>query len=311
MDLVTQMRVFVRVAEAQSFTGAARQMNLSKSVVSKYIGELEDRLDVLLFHRTTRHLSLTEQGAGYYERCTHILAEIEEAEAAIGALDQEPRGTVRLLLPAGFADPDTFAALADLLRRWPKLSIEIALDDSADVASEAAMDISVRYADSADHPIGEAQFLATVPAVLVAAPSYAQATAAPVAPPDLAFHNCLSLARPRGDAFWHFESTQRGKSTPVRVTGTFQASSLALLRLAALAGIGVTVLPLAMVEEDLAAGRLVRLLVSHPHDDWALIAVRPTTDPAPARVRAVMEALSLLVAADLGRFDRRAGRSAA
>ena len=309
MDLVTQMRVFVRVAEAQSFTGAARQLNLSKSVVSKYIGDLEDRLDVLLFHRTTRHLSLTEQGAGYYERCTHILAEIEEAEAAIGALDQEPRGTVRLLLPAGFAAAETLAALADLLRRWPKLGIEIVLDDCADVASEAAVDVAVRYADGSDQPAGEALVLATVPAIVVAAPSYAQSTAAPVAPPDLAFHNCLSLARPRGDASWHFESGQGGKPAAIRVTGTFQASSLEVLRLAALAGIGLTVLPLALVEEDLAAGRLVRVLESHPHADWSLVAQRPSADPAPARVRALIEALTLLVANDPDRFGRGTGRT--
>ena len=91
MDLVTQMRVFVRVAEAQGFTAAARQLGVSKSVVSKYIGELEDRLGVRLFHRTTRSLSLTEHGAGYYERCTHILSECEEAEATIGSSDDEPR----------------------------------------------------------------------------------------------------------------------------------------------------------------------------------------------------------------------------
>jgi DNA-binding transcriptional LysR family regulator len=292
MDLVTQMRVFVRVAEAQSFTGAARQLNLSKSVVSKYIAELEDRLDVLLFHRTTRHLSLTEQGAGYYERCTHILAEIEEAEAAIGALDQEPRGTVRLLLPAGFATAETLAALAALLRQWPKLGIELVLDDCADVASEASVDIAVRYADAADQPVGDVQVLATVPAVVVAAPSYAQATPAPIAPPDLAFHNCLTLARPRSDASWRFESGRAGESMAIRVTGTFQASSLAVLRHAALAGIGLTVLPLAMVDEDIAAGRLVRMLGSHAHADWSLVAQRPSTDPAPVRVRAVIEALA-------------------
>ena len=150
MDLVTQMRVFVRVAEAQGFTAAARQLGVSKSVVSKYIGELEDRLGVRLFHRTTRSLSLTEHGAGYYERCTHILAEIEEAEATIGASDEEPRGTVRVLLPTAFALERIVPALPTLLKKWPRLGVDLVLDDYADLASETASDVAVRLIDNED-----------------------------------------------------------------------------------------------------------------------------------------------------------------
>ncbi len=290
MDLVTQMRVFVRVAEAQGFTAAARQLGVSKSVVSKYVGELEDRLGVRLFHRTTRSLSLTEHGAGYYERCTHILAEIEEAEAAIGAIDDEPRGTVRVLLPVAFGLERVLPAFPELLARAPKLNVDLVLDDFSDVASESMADVAVRLCDEEEGPPAEAQILADLPTVLVGAPAYVDATAAPTAPHDLAFHNCLTLARPLADTSWRLMGASGVQL--VRVTGTFQSNSLEALRRAVMAGMGLAVLPLDLVAEDVKAGRLVRVLDGFQTADWVLIAARASNDPPPARVRAVLDLLT-------------------
>ncbi len=308
MDLVTQMRVFVRVAEAQGFTAAARQLGVSKSVVSKYVGELEDRLGVRLFHRTTRSLSLTEHGAGYYERCTHILAEIEEAEAAIGAIDDEPRGTVRVLLPVAFGLDRVLPAFPALLHQWPKLNVDLVFDDFSDVASEALADVVVRLcADEEAAPEGARQ-LAALPTALVGAPGYVDSTAAPTAPHDLAFHNCLTLARPLADTSWRLAGPSGTQA--VRVTGTFQSNSLEALRRAAVAGLGLAVLPLEMVAEDLKAGRLVRVLNSFTPAEWLLVAARASSDAPPARVRAVLDILVEASAGLLPQPSRRA-RSAA
>jgi DNA-binding transcriptional LysR family regulator len=284
------MRVFVRVAEAQGFTAAARQLGVSKSVVSKYIGELEERLGVRLFHRTTRSLSLTEHGVGYYERCTHILAEIEEAEATIGSSDDEPRGTVRVLLPTDFALERIVPALPTLLKKWPRLGIDLVLDDYADLASETACDVAVRLMDGEAVASDEVRVFASVPMALVAAPSYLQTASAPAAPHDLAFHNCLALARPHSEATWRLQ----GSSGPheIRVTGSLQVNSLAALLAATRAGIGIALLPQESVADDLAAGKLVKVLDAYAPAPWSLAAVRSAGESPPARVRAILDLLT-------------------
>jgi DNA-binding transcriptional LysR family regulator len=284
------MRVFVRVAEAQGFTAAARQLGVSKSVVSKYIGELEDRLGVRLFHRTTRSLSLTEHGAGYYERCTHILAEIEEAEATIGSSDDEPRGTVRVLLPTRLALDRVVPALPNLLKRWPRLGVDLVLDDYADLASETASDVAVRLLDNEDIASDEVRVLASVPMVLVAAPSYMQTASPPSAPHDLAFHNCLALSRPLSEATWRIKGT--GGTHDIRVTGSLQANSLEALHAAARAGIGLALLPETAAAEDIASGKLVKVLEGYTPLPWALAAVRSAGESPPARVRAILDILA-------------------
>ena len=290
MDLVTQMRVFVRVAEAQGFTAAARQLGVSKSVVSKYIGELEERLGVRLFHRTTRSLSLTEHGVGYYERCTHILSEIEEAEATIGSSDDEPRGTVRVLLPTDFALARIVPAFPTLLKKWPRLGVDLVLDDYADLASETACDVAVRMMDSDTVASDEIRLLATVPMILVAAPSYLQTASSPAAPHDLAFHNCLALARPLSEATWRLKGS--GGSHEIRVTGSLQVNSLAALLAAARAGIGIALLPQDMVEDELADGKLVKVLDGYAPVPWSLAAVRSAGESPPARVRVILDLLT-------------------
>jgi DNA-binding transcriptional LysR family regulator len=289
LDLVTQMRVFVRVAEAQGFTAAARQLGVSKSVVSKYIGELEDRLGVRLFHRTTRSLSLSEHGASYYERCTHILAEIEEAEATIGASDDEPRGTVRVLLPTAFALEKILPAFPALLKKWPKLGIDLVLDDFADVSAESGADVAVRLMDSLDVMADEVRELASVPMALVAAPGYMQTASAPTAPHDLAFHNCLALARPHAETSWRLKGT--GGTHEIRVTGSFQVNSINALLAAARAGIGIALLPRDLVSDDLASGKLIPVLEGFAPTPWTLAAVRSAGESPPARVRAILDLL--------------------
>ena len=293
MDLVTQMRVFVRVAEAQGFTAAARQLGVSKSVVSKYIGELEERLGVRLFHRTTRHLSLTEHGAGYYERCAHILAEIEEAEATIAAADEEPRGTVRVLLPTSFALTHMLPAFPALLKKWSRLNIDLVLDDYADIATESLADVAVRLMDWADSSAEDVRVLASIPMTLVAAPGYMQATTTPSAPHELAFHNCLTLARPLGETAWRLKGSAGEQA--VRVTGTLQANSLQALLGAAKAGIGIALLPHDLVQDDLANGRLMRLLETHVPAPWSLAAICKAGESPPARVRVILDILAEIV----------------
>lgn len=303
MDLVTQMRVFVRVAEAQGFTAAARQLGVSKSVVSKYIGELEDRLGVRLFHRTTRSLSLTEHGAGYYERCTHILAEIEEAEAAIGSSDDEPRGTVRVLLPTAFALERMLLEFPTLLKKWPRLGIDVVLDDYPDLASESACDVAVRLMDEKEIAGEDARVFATVPMLLVAAPSYMQTAAPPVVPHDLAFHNCIGLARPRSEATWRLDGSDGAHE--VRVTGSLQANSFAALHAAACAGIGIALLPQDAVADEIASGKLTKVLEGYAPASWSLAAVRSAGESPPARVRAILDLLTEATR-DPGKVRRKA-----
>jgi len=178
------MAVFAKVVEAASFAAAARHFDMSPAMVSKHIQTLEARLGARLLNRTTRRVSPTEVGQGYYERCLRILSDLEEAELAAGDLQSAPRGLLRITAPVSFGTHVLAPLVADYLKTYPEVSIDLSLDDPYVDVIEKRFDLAIRIGDLADSSL-IARKLGTLGMVACASPAYLQSKGTPQTPHDL------------------------------------------------------------------------------------------------------------------------------
>ncbi len=178
------MAAFTAVVEADSFSGAARRLGLSKSAVSRQIARLEDRLGARLLNRTTRRLSVTEVGLAYYERAARVVAEAREAELAVGRLHEAPRGTLRVNAPMSFGQLHLAPAIPELLARYPELALDLSFSDRMVDLIEEGFDVAIRIAELADSSL-IAKKLAPARLVLCASPAYLAAHGRPETPSAL------------------------------------------------------------------------------------------------------------------------------
>ena len=288
MDKLTGMAVFARVVEAQSFTAAAAQLGMSRSAVSKAIAGLEDRLGARLLNRTTRRLALTEVGQAFYERCARIVAEAEEAELAVSRLQAAPRGILRLSAPVSFGMLHLASALPDFMRRYPELRVEIDLADRIVDLLEEGYDLAVRIGSLRDSSL-IARRLADNHMVLCAAPSYWRRRGKPGEPRELTRHACLTYAYQRTPSEWPFVGP--GGRFSVRVDGPLLSNNGDLSLAAALAGLGVAVLPCFLCGSHLAEGRLEAALQDWLPSAGGIHAVYPHGRHLSAKVRAFIDFL--------------------
>jgi DNA-binding transcriptional LysR family regulator len=182
MDKLASIRAFTQVVQRGSFAAAARELRLSRSAVSKYVIELEQELGVQLLSRTTRSVRPTENGQAYYERCTAILAELEEADLAVTRLQSEPRGLLRVNAPMSFGTLHLGRAVADFMERHPQVQIQLILSDQQVDPVQEGFDITLRIADLPSSSL-IARRIAPARRVICAAPSYL-ARGGPPRPPD-------------------------------------------------------------------------------------------------------------------------------
>lgn len=262
MSRLSELEIFVKVVELESFSGAARELMLSKSQVSKQISRLEDRLGARLMHRTTRRMSLTDVGRVFYQRCVHILADLEEAELSIGKLQSEPRGTLRISVPMSFGVMYLAPALSDFMSAFPDLQVDLNFSDRQIDIVDEGYDMAIRIGALADSSL-IARKLAPVQLFLCGSPRYLECIGSPSHPSDLKKHNCLRYRYFSTGSAWSFYSGQ-GKES-VKVEGSLQTNNGDALREAALHHIGLCILPDFLVFEDLKAGRLVRVM-----EDWTV-----------------------------------------
>jgi DNA-binding transcriptional LysR family regulator len=287
LDDLVSMAVFARVVKAGSFTDAAAALGLSKSVVSARVSALEERLGVRLLHRTTRRVALTEDGARLYEKCTRLIAVADEAGAVLTRVASEPEGVVRVSVPVGAGLAQLPAVLRELSQRHPRLQVELSLTDRAvDVVADG-FDVAIRAAEKLGDSTLVSRRLGTEQRVVCGAPAYFARRGTPVTPHDLTRHNCLLLAG-RG----HDWTVRAGKETViVPVSGSLVADNIALLREAAIDGVGLARTPLSLVAADLEAGRLARALPDCSFGEVSLFLVHPYRRHLPTRVRAFVELL--------------------
>src|SRR5580692_10708725 len=239
MDRLDSIAAFVSVVENGGFAAAARHLNVSRTMISNHVQELEDRLGARLLNRTTRKVSLTEIGRQYYERSLHILAEIDEADREAGALQASPRGRLRVHCHptlARFIAPVVTAYLRDN----PDVSIDLRRGDQMIDLLEEEFDLAIRLNMPPDSSL-MVRRLADWRHILCCSPSYLETHSEPASPADLSAHNCIRYAfYPFGDE-WRFINPDGGPLT-VRVTGNLVTSDTELVRLAVIAGLGVTLI---------------------------------------------------------------------
>lgn len=288
MNSLGSLRAFVRIAETGSLSAAARDLGLSKSVVSKKLAALEDRLGARLVNRTTRRLSLTEVGAAFLDRSQRILADLEEAEQAVGRLSAEPRGVLRVNAPMSFGILHVAPALGDFMGRYPDLAVHLDLADRRVDLVDEGYDLAVRVGDLPDSSL-VARRLAPVRQAVCASPAYWDRRGRPSHPRDLKGHDGLIYTYLPSPNDWRFR--EGGRVFTVRVEGRLAANNGDALRRAALAGLGVFKTPTFIVGDDLRAGRLEAVLADFADDDLAVHAIYPHRRHLSAKVRAFVEFL--------------------
>ncbi len=274
LDRLAAMEVFVSVAESGSFTEAARRARTSKSLASRLVSSLETELGVRLFQRTTRSLTLTEAGRGYYERTTRILADIEEANLAAADMQAVPKGRLRITAPVSFGYLNLAAAVCDFMEVHEQVDIEMIVNDRYVDLIEGGFDLAIRIGKMTDSGL-IARKLAPMPKVTCASPVYLAARGIPQIPNDLKQHECLSYSNLTSANEWRFRDPSSGKTIALEVKGRFQTNNGDAMRIAALRGRGIVILPGFIVEEDVKAGRLVPLLEPYTEQESSIHAVYP------------------------------------
>ncbi|MEJ2124047.1 MAG: LysR family transcriptional regulator [Alphaproteobacteria bacterium] len=284
---ITDLEIFVRVADAGNMSAAGREMGLSPAVVSKRISHMEERLGVRLFQRTTRQLKLTETGTGFYDRVVNILSDIADAEAFVSQLNDKVAGTLRVTAPAGFARMHVTPHLAAFMRQYPGLTIDMHLTDSiVDIVGEG-IDVAIRIAELNDSSL-VARKLAPSHRVICASPSYLEWHGVPRTYMDLSKHNCLA---PSYYQTWHLKGPEGVVS--VKTSGNLRTDSGDVIREAVLAGLGIGLCPTWSVADDLRNGRLQVLLPEYSDASGiAIHAVYPCRQFVPAKLRSFVDFLA-------------------
>lgn len=289
MDHYTALRVFRHVAEMNSFAGAGRKLGLSPAAISKNIAALEARLGVRLINRTTRRMSLTEEGEIYLGHVTRGLDALTEAHDALCSPKLSPSGTLRVAAPMTITLTRLSKAIPGFLSRYPDLKLDLHLDDRrVDIVREG-FDLAIRGSPGLEDSSLVARKLATMRHVLCAAPSYFAARGVPGTPSELKSHDLIRFSLSSTADFWEFRKD--GKAERVEIGRRYSVTSSLAVRDALRAGFGVNLIPYPYVEDDLRAGRLQSAL-----DDWetpvtTIHAIYPSRQHVAPKTRAFLDFL--------------------
>ena len=289
MDRLTSLTAFVQVVDAGGFSAAGRKLNMSTTMVSNHVQALEERLGARLLNRTTRKVNLTEVGRAYYDRCTQILADIEQADDIAGALQSTPRGTLRIYTNTHivqFLSP----VVAEFLDSYPDVKVDLAIGERNIDMIDENFDIAVRMVPPPDSSL-IVRSLATWRHVLCCSHGYLEKHGKPEQLADLAERNCLRhVSYPYGDE-WRFVD-RKGAPASIRVTGNLLSNSGEILRRAALAGVGIWLAAGFLVRDDLESGKLVRLLPEYRPVEFSMNALYPHRHHLSAKVRTFIDLLA-------------------
>ena len=290
MDKFESIRAFTQVVESGGFAAAARKMGLSRSAVNKLVLNLEDDLQTQLLHRTTRRVSATAAGRAFYERSVNILADLEEAELALSRLQEEPRGSLRVNAPMTFGVLHLGPLLVDFMAQYPDLQVELSLNDRFIDPIDEGFDVTVRIAPSPGAASLIAHTLAPCPMVICAAPSYLQRRGMPSQPSDLVHHACLHYGHRSQDNTWTLTGADQVPLT-VSIDGPLCCNNGEVLKQAALAGLGLVLMPRFIVEESLQQGRLQPILPDFCPPESQIYALYPVNRHLSVKVQRLIEFL--------------------
>lgn len=264
MDLFQAMTVYVKVVESGSLTAAAQACSISTTMVGNHLRSLEQRLGVSLLIRTTRRQRLTEFGRAYYERCLEVLGLVAASEQLAEQAQGEPAGTLRITAPLTFGSEVLAPALVEYSRRFPDVRFDLVLSNQRLNLIENGFDIAIRLGTLPDSLPMIARPLQDYTLTICAAPDYLARHGTPACPQDLRAHNCLAFAYPAGDDWsdvgrrWRMTGPEG--EVVVDVEGSLVINTSTGLYQAARAGMGIVMLPDALVQRDLLDGQMVALL---------------------------------------------------
>jgi DNA-binding transcriptional LysR family regulator len=288
MDTLQNMRVFVRVVEAGSFTGAAQSLNTTTGAMSRAVSELEAHLRTRLLNRSTRRLALTTAGERYLKRCQQILADIDNAEEEASGAHERPAGVLRMHSYASIGQHYVLPAISRYRALYPEVAVELTLSQQMPDLFEGSADVAVVGASTLPNSDLVSLLLGTTFSILCASPAYLHTHAAPKTPADLVHHDCLLLKTP---AFPSSEWTLDGPngSEVLEVSGPVQVNIAESLIVAIREGMGIGMLPLYAAIDGLRTGSLVRVLPEYTLQKMNVYALYPSRKFIDAKTRTWVE----------------------
>lgn len=289
MDKFDSLRAFAQVVASGGFAAAAREMNLSRSVVNKLVINLENELGIQLLHRSTRRVTPTETGLAFYERCIRILADLEEAELAAAQLQTEPRGMLKINAPMSFGTLHLAPAVADFMHLYPELQVQLTLEDRFVDPIEEGFDVTVRIAQPVESASLISHAIMPVQRVLCAAPAYLQQYGVPSHPAELSHHSCLHYGYLATGNQWRLLGPD-GEQI-IRINGRLCSNNGEVLRDAAVQGLGIALLPMFIAGPKLEQGILQPVLPAYCPPELSICVVYPVNRHLSAKVQRFTEFL--------------------
>ncbi len=295
-DFVALLRTFARVVEAGSFSAVAAEQRSSQPTVSRQVAALEAHLGCLLLQRTTRALTLTDDGRVFYAHALRSLESLAEAEAAVGQRKGKPSGTLRLACAVVFGRLHVIPRLPRFMARYPELQVDLVMNDGFSDLVEEGIDLSIRVGEVTD-PNLVARQIGVTRRVVVATPAYLARAGTPLTPQDLAAHDCIVYSRLATGSNWQFSSPQGPLSVPI--TGRYHVNNTEGVRAAILQGLGIGYVPIwHFVEGEIQSGQLSALLQDWEPAPQPISAVYPSRRHLAPKVRVMVDFLADELALD-------------
>ena len=295
MNKLQAMEVFVQVVDAGSFTRAAETLQLPKATVSTLIQALESSLASKLLHRTTRHVSVTSDGAAYYERCVRILSDVRDAEESLSRHRFSPSGRLRVDTPTGLTSEILIPALPDFFERYPDITLELGTTDRPVDLIEEGVDCAVRGGELVDTSL-IARRVGVINFVTAASPAYVERYGMPMHPRDLERHRCVNYFSARNGKIMNWDYNRDGERIEMTLPGVIALNDSSAYVQAGLSGLGVINMTDYLLNEYLATGKMVRLMADWRCDPLPVHVVYPHNRHLSAKVRVFVEWISELFA---------------
>lgn len=273
LDNLFDIQVFVRVADTRSFTLAAEKLAISRSAAGKCLNRLEQRLAIRLLHRTTRSVTMTEEGAIFYEHALRILAEVDDAETAMDQQNQTPRGRLRLDLPVTFGRLHILPILRDFLTRWPEVEVDVTFSDEYRDLILDGIDIAIRIGGNDDSRLVR-KVLAPHRLITCASPDYLAANAPINTPDDLAHHRTLIFIHQGVSIPWRYKV--QGQDQDLAIKGRVRFNNTEALMDSAIAGFGLCQVGAFLAGKAISTGQLIPVLTPFTRHEPPICAVYPT-----------------------------------
>jgi DNA-binding transcriptional LysR family regulator len=289
MDRLSELEAFLAVVEAGGFTAAGRRIGASQSAISKAIGAIENRLGVALFNRSTRNVTLTDQGRQYFDRMKPLLEEIEDANREVMGSAVDMSGSIRIAVPTTFGRLHVLPIIPNLLSTYPKLQLDLVLSDMTRDMVEDRIDLAIRVG-AVDEPDAIVRRLGRTPLVCVGSRQYFEKYGTPAEPADLKEHNCLVYGGFKESSNWPFVGPDGHFSVAVR--GNLISNSIETIRVGVLAGVGIGMFTKASLIKELSHPDVVTILDHYVQDARDISFVWPKRRLVSARVRRVTDFLA-------------------